>query len=142
MSAEMTPAQMRAALRKEAAAWVDYPLGLLAILYDEGLPSVPPSAPCTPIGYASDGTASPQSRDELFRTGRGAEVPLMQEYQQRVVDEEAQLFEKILRLSGFIEIPGTPFHKMPDGDRHLLRAQLAAMKAYLSFLRLRIDRFE
>ncbi len=63
----------------------------------------------------------------------------MQEYQARVIDEQADLIEKIIKL---IEFTGAEvFAGLSDSDRDLLTAQLAVMVSYNQLLSQRIARF-
>lgn len=63
----------------------------------------------------------------------------MLEYQQRVVEEEAELRKKFDRLETFIA--GEAFGKLPQEDQWLLQEQRGYMSGYLSVLLRRIDRF-
>ena len=63
----------------------------------------------------------------------------MEDYQQRVVDEEKALAEKLGKLEVFIQ--GHGFKALSDVDRTLLNDQAGHMRSYLHVLRLRIGRF-
>jgi hypothetical protein len=65
----------------------------------------------------------------------------MLDYQQRVIDEEVELTNKIVSLTEFIGSGKSGFLTLDVEDRALLREQLEAMRAYRSILRKRIDRF-
>lgn len=63
----------------------------------------------------------------------------MQPYQQRVVDERAELEDKISKLAAFRK---TDLHKSLDAvDRELLKQQFRAMMRYSNILGERIVRF-
>ena len=64
----------------------------------------------------------------------------MQDYQQRVVDEEIALSEKLNKLGAFIH--GEVFLTLPEEDRTLLQEQDDHMRAYANVLRQRIERFK
>lgn len=60
-------------------------------------------------------------------------------HQLRVLEEHAQLSERLSKLMMFL---GTPiFATLPQEDKQLLAAQSGAMSAYLGILNLRIGRF-
>lgn len=63
-----------------------------------------------------------------------------QPYQQRVIDEQSDLEEKITKLSKFI---GTDYacSELDTFDLKLLSLQLSAMDKYNDILKLRISRF-
>lgn len=63
----------------------------------------------------------------------------MQEWQQRVIDERDQLAERLAALESFIE--GDKFGAVARVDRLLLIQQERSMRAYLSTLRERVERF-
>lgn len=63
----------------------------------------------------------------------------MEPYQQRVVDEKAELDAKIAKLDAFTL--GDVFAALPVCDRVLMLRQMAAMLAYVSILEVRIERF-
>lgn len=63
----------------------------------------------------------------------------MQPYQQRVIEEERDLSEKLKKLSAFIE--GSQFGLMPDGEKALLQEQAEHMRAYVIVLKKRIELF-
>lgn len=60
----------------------------------------------------------------------------MQDHQQRVVDEEAALSEKISKLEAFMLIP--LYGQLPTDERMRLRRQLRHMWDYVYVLRERI----
>lgn len=60
-------------------------------------------------------------------------------FQQRVVDEEAELSDKLNKLGAFIH--GEIFSGLPEEDRRLLQEQDDHMRRYVAVLRLRIARF-
>lgn len=60
-------------------------------------------------------------------------------WQQRVIDEKAQLDERTEKLTAFL---GTrAYAELADIDRELLLCQRMHMRAYSSFLSQRIERF-
>lgn len=63
----------------------------------------------------------------------------MQDYQQRVVQEEKALRERFDKLEDFIG--GGLFSTLPKEDQVLLQEQRGYMSGYLSVLQRRIDRF-
>ena len=64
----------------------------------------------------------------------------MKDYQQRVVDERAELAAKHDRLIGFSQ--GDVFHALPAEEQVLLSWQSSVMAAYLSVLARRISLFK
>lgn len=64
----------------------------------------------------------------------------MQAHEQRVVEEEAGLSEKLNKLGEFIH--GEVFKTLPDEDQLLLQEQDDHMRAYAHVLRKRIERFK
>lgn len=63
----------------------------------------------------------------------------MQAHQQRVVDEKAELDQKLAALRRFF---GTEIYaRLPEIERHLLFAQSQAMATYSMILGERIDAF-
>lgn len=64
----------------------------------------------------------------------------LQPHQQRVMDESVELQDKITRLEKFVN-ENPAYQGMPDDDRILLSAQLAAMTAYQRILQARIMKF-
>lgn len=65
----------------------------------------------------------------------------MQEYQERVIQEQKDLDEKILKLDAFLQRPNF-YQRVPDSvERSLLRAQFGAMKEYSRLLGERIRCF-
>jgi hypothetical protein len=68
----------------------------------------------------------------------------MQEYQQRVVDEKADLDEKLSKLSVFIEgsfAGKMTFGELPEDEQKRLVRQQELMKGYSEILGARIDAF-
>lgn len=63
----------------------------------------------------------------------------MEAYQQRVVDEKAELDEKREKLRDFLYTDN--FAAMKDGDRGLLQAQYIIMGNYSGILQSRIEGF-
>ena len=64
----------------------------------------------------------------------------MQEYQQRVIDEREELYDKLVNLNKFI--CGTAIFDSLDGDeQNRLRAQRFIMNEYADVLTSRIDAF-
>ncbi|MBY4723992.1 MULTISPECIES: crAss001_48 related protein [Burkholderia] len=61
------------------------------------------------------------------------------DYQQRVIDEHAQLAERLEKLERFVASP--KFAELHRCDRFLLSAQFGAMKQYERILQERIWRF-
>lgn len=64
----------------------------------------------------------------------------MQDYQQRVLDEQTALADKLVKLTKFISASDA-FAALPDEDKVLLREQRDHMSAYHDVLRRRIERF-
>lgn len=65
----------------------------------------------------------------------------LQDYQQRVIDEQAALADKMAKLNNFILGIGNPAFKTLDVDEQWdLRAQLEAMWQYYDVLERRIYR--
>lgn len=64
-------------------------------------------------------------------------------YQQRVIDEQKDLYDKTFKLEKFIYTvePDSDFSKLAPVDQDLLRAQHKAMIHYNSILLRRIQRF-
>jgi hypothetical protein len=63
----------------------------------------------------------------------------MQPHQERVVEEEKALSEKLNKLGEFIH--GSVFSSLPAEDQTLLQEQDDHMRAYAHVLRKRIERF-
>lgn len=63
----------------------------------------------------------------------------MQPHQQRVVDEKAELDDKITKLTAFTS--GDIFKSLEHRDQELLVQQLGYMRNYSETLSLRIERF-
>lgn len=63
----------------------------------------------------------------------------MQDYQQRVVDEKAQLDEKITKLAAFID--GDIFKTLHEDERVNMKLQLYFMQGYTTVLAKRIERY-
>jgi hypothetical protein len=66
----------------------------------------------------------------------------MEPWQQRVVDEKAELDAKIERLRTFCYVNNRGFLSLFEEDRDLLRCQYEAMRQYSSILDRRIARFD
>lgn len=60
-------------------------------------------------------------------------------YQQRVVDEQSALTEKLMSLAAFFE--DERFSKLPDIDQQLMVLQFNAMSSYGLLLDMRIKNF-
>ena len=69
-----------------------------------------------------------------------AEDKVVPEYQQRVIDEQAELAKKANALTAFLATD--TFEKLPDTDKELLGKQLAYMAAYNYILKVRISLFK
>lgn len=63
----------------------------------------------------------------------------MQPHEQRVIDEQAELEDKLRRLNDFTKV--STFDLLDSEERTLLRMQLEVMRTYSSILGLRIARF-
>ena len=63
----------------------------------------------------------------------------LQPYQQRVVEEKAELDKKLSRLEAFMN--SISFIEIDAQDAHLLREQWRCMTDYSNCLSLRIERF-
>ena len=64
----------------------------------------------------------------------------LQDWQERVVNEQNDLFEKIDKLDLFIDNKSN-FEKLNEANRQLLLAQKSAMLAYGKILEVRISLF-
>lgn len=64
----------------------------------------------------------------------------MQPYQQRVVDEKAELLQKIEALETFLG--GEAFEGLPHAEQRRMRLQLGAMAIYYEELFKRIANFD
>lgn len=64
----------------------------------------------------------------------------LQPHQQRVVDEKNELFDKIQKLEAFIETSSI-YSQLSSIDKDDFIEQLKYMKAYLTILKRRINRF-
>lgn len=64
----------------------------------------------------------------------------LQPHQQRVLDEKNELFDKIQKLESFIETSSI-FSQLSSIDKDDFIEQLRYMKAYLTILKRRINRF-
>lgn len=64
----------------------------------------------------------------------------MQDYQERVIDEQASLLIKLESLKKFVY--SNPFYKLSRIDQYLLVEQLGHMTAYSNTLDLRISLFK
>lgn len=65
----------------------------------------------------------------------------MQPHQQRVIDEKAELDEKILKLSAFIDVANPIFASLPEAERGRLCVQADIMGQYSQILKERIEAF-
>ena len=65
----------------------------------------------------------------------------LQPHQQRVVDEKADLDEKIVKLSDFILV-NPLFNALPSPERGRMYRQHTAMRAYSAVLGERIEGFQ
>lgn len=65
----------------------------------------------------------------------------MEDYQKRVVDERADLANKLEKLTSFV-CSNEQFKRLPVEDKSLLRKQTEVMHEYLMILDMRIDRFK
>jgi hypothetical protein len=65
----------------------------------------------------------------------------MEEWQQRVVEEKAQLDEKLKSLKDFIQT-NELFKKLDRENQSLLNTQYGAMSRYHSILEMRIAKFK
>lgn len=63
----------------------------------------------------------------------------MQPHEQRVIDEQAELEDKLRRLNDFTKV--STFDLLDSEEKTLLRMQLEVMRTYSSILGLRIARF-
>lgn len=63
----------------------------------------------------------------------------MEAFQQRVVDEEVELTDKLTKLDAFLG--GKIFMGLPEEDRRLLSEQANHMRCYAVVLQQRIARF-
>lgn len=66
----------------------------------------------------------------------------MKDWQQRVVDEQAELDKRGQKLSDFINEDGGVYDSLPKDDRLALLVQLEAMSNYMEALDIRIEGFE
>jgi len=64
----------------------------------------------------------------------------MQPHEERVVEEEKALSEKLNKLGEFIH--GEVFAVLPEEDKSLLQEQDDHMRSYVNVLRRRIERFK
>lgn len=67
------------------------------------------------------------------------EEKVLEPYQQRVVDENKELKEKIDKLQAFMLSP--KWKELQDIDQYLMSSQLQVMQAYSQILFQRITRF-
>ena len=63
----------------------------------------------------------------------------MKDYQQRVVDERADLCGRLGRLRGFMD--SVAYEDLPQDEKNRLRVQERVMSAYDEILRQRIEAF-
>ena len=104
--------------------------GYLVEYTDGGTPNDPRHA-----GYIS---WSPKEQFDNAYRARPA-VPGLAPHQQRVVDEKAELVEKLAKLRTFID--GPHFISLIEPEQSRLRQQFHAMTAYLAILDERIEAF-
>lgn len=64
----------------------------------------------------------------------------MQPHEQQVVDEQAELEDKLRRLNDFTKV--STFDLLDSEEKTLIRMQLEVMRTYSSILGLRIARFK
>lgn len=64
----------------------------------------------------------------------------MQPHEQQVVDEQAELEDKLRRLNDFTKV--ITFDLLDSEEKTLIRMQLEVMRTYSSILGLRIARFK
>jgi hypothetical protein len=65
----------------------------------------------------------------------------MEDYQERVIAEQKDLEDKIVRLVAYME-DGETFNSLPDVEQSFLKVQLYAMRMYNFILEQRIYRFD
>lgn len=65
----------------------------------------------------------------------------MEEWQQRVVEEDLQLEDRRDKLAAFMSHPDSPYTRLPAEDRELLIMQFGAMTRLHTILQMRIRRF-
>jgi hypothetical protein len=65
----------------------------------------------------------------------------MQPYRERVIAECDELQDRLNKLSAFIDIDDGVFDGLEEAERNRLYKQEAAMSAYLSILKERIENF-
>lgn len=65
----------------------------------------------------------------------------MQPHQQRVIEEQTELDEKIMKLGAFIMAPAGEFEKLHIAERIRLMRQLSIMQLYSQVLEERIAAF-
>jgi hypothetical protein len=65
--------------------------------------------------------------------------PVRPAYQQRAIDEKAELDERIGKLCAFLK--SDAYRALPHPDQHLLDRQLSHMRDYAHILFMRVARF-
>jgi hypothetical protein len=65
--------------------------------------------------------------------------PVRPDWQQRVIDEKAELDERIGKLCAFLR--SDAYRALPDTDRFLLDRQIGHMRDYAHILFMRVARF-
>ena len=68
------------------------------------------------------------------------ETKTYQPHQQRVVDEKAELEDKVTKLGAFI-LDNPIYGNLEEEDKDLMNEQLKCMEGYLSVLEKRIAKF-
>ena len=66
----------------------------------------------------------------------------MEEYQKRVIEEQKELQDKIIKLDGFINHNDEKFIMLDKHNQDLLKIQLYAMRTYYQCLLARIKLFD
>ena len=66
----------------------------------------------------------------------------MQDYQKRVIEEKAELDERLLHLRHFIKVGNDVYENLPWSEKARLTRQVLAMGDYSQVLKERIDAFE
>ena len=69
-----------------------------------------------------------------------AAAPALQPHQQRMLDEKAQLDERVSKLAAFVETPAC--HALDGSEQFDLHTQLGGMEEYQAALGRRIARFQ
>jgi hypothetical protein len=66
----------------------------------------------------------------------------MQDYQKRVIEEKADLDDRLLKLRKFISVGNATYDALPHPEKARLVRQVLAMGDYSQVLKERIDAFE